>query len=237
LIALAWCRILPHVETGKEPAAFTALRERRLVAAIRAASPDAAEQAALAIAKGGIRHIEITFTVPEALRVMKSLAGDSSMIVGAGTVLTAEQARAALDAGAQFLIAPNLSPAVAAVAREAGVLYCPGAYTTTEILAARDAGAHVVKVYPVGVAGGPPYIRVIRDPIPDVPLLAAGGTSLENMVPFLMAGCFGLGLGAALCDPALVAAGNARELTSRSRAFVQRLEQAYASGMVAPAGA
>jgi 2-dehydro-3-deoxyphosphogluconate aldolase/(4S)-4-hydroxy-2-oxoglutarate aldolase len=223
------------VETRKEPAAFTALREQRLVAAIRASSPEAAEQAAVAIARGGIRLLEITFTIPEATRVMKSLAGDSSMIMGAGTVLTAELARAAVNAGARFLIAPNLALEVAEVAHDAGIMYCPGAYTTNEILAAYAAGAHVIKVYPVGVTGGPPYIRVIRDPLPDLPLLAAGGTTLDNMLPFLMAGCVGIGLGGALCDPELVAAGKVGELTSRSRAFVQRLSQAQASGMVAKA--
>lgn len=225
------------METRKEPEALTALREHRLVAAIRASSPETAEIAARAIAEGGIRHIEVTFTIPEATRVMRALASAPNLIVGAGTVLTGEKARAALDAGARFLIAPNLSVEVAGVAKDAGVMYCPGAYTTNEILAAYVAGADVIKVYPVGVAGGPPYIRVIRDPLPDLPLLAAGGTTLENLLPFLMAGCMAVGLGAALCDPALVADGNARELTVRSRAFVQRLEQAYASGMVVKAGA
>ena len=223
------------METRPEPTAFSALREHRLVAAIRAASPEAAQEASVAIARGGIRHIEITFTIPEATRVMRALAADESMIVGAGTVLTAAQARAALDAGAQFLIAPNLSREVAEVARDVGVMYAPGAYTTTEILAARAAGAHLVKVYPVGVAGGPQYIRVIRDPLPDLPMMASGGTTLENMLPFLMAGCMAVGLGAAVCDPALVAAGKWGEITALARAFGQRLRQAYATGTVAKA--
>src|SRR6185503_10325182 len=101
------------------------------------------------------------------------------------------------------------------------------------ILAARDAGAHVIKVYPVGVAGGPKYIEVIRDPLPDVPMLAAGGTTLENMVPFLHAGCVGIGLGAALADPKLAIAGNFDEITRRAKAFVQRLADARATGLVA----
>jgi len=218
-----------------EPAALTALKEHRLVAVIRARSPEIAEAAANAVANGGVRMLEITFTVPDAPRVIAALAKQPELMVGAGTVLTPEQARAAIDAGARYLIAPNVSPAVAAVAREAKVMYCPGAYTTNEILHARECGAHVVKVYPVGVAGGPPYIRVIRDPLPDIPMLAAGGTSLENMLPFLMAGCVGVGLGAALCDPELAAANKLAEITGRARAFVQRLNQAYASGMVAKA--
>ena len=209
-----------------EPLALTRLREQRLVAVIRALDAQAALGAARAVAAGGVRIVEITFTVPGAPQVIAALEDQPGLTVGAGTVLTAAQAREALAAGARFLIAPNLSREVADEAASAGVLFCPGAYTTTEILAARDAGAQVVKVYPVGVVGGPAYIHIIRDPLPDIPLLAAGGTTLENVVPFLEAGCVGVGLGAALADPALAAAGRFDELTRRARAFVERLEAA-----------
>lgn len=215
-----------------EPIALTALRERHLLAAIRASSAEVALAAAKAVAKGGIPLLEITFTVPDAPRVMAALAAAENVVVGAGTVLTADQARAALDAGARFIVAPNLSPDVARVALAGGAMYCPGAYTTTEIVAARDAGAHVVKVYPVGVAGGPKYIEVIRDPLPDIPMLAAGGTTLENMVPFLRAGCVGIGLGGSLADPKLAEAGQFDEITRRARAFVHRLTEARASGLL-----
>src|SRR6266545_1275647 len=212
------------------PLAFQRLRERRLIAVIRAPSAAAALSAAFAVAKGGITMIEVTFTVPDAPRVMAELTGRADLTVGAGTVLTAAEARQALAAGARFLIAPNLSLEVARVALEAGVMFCPGAYTTHEILAARAAGAHVAKVYPVGVAGGPAYIQTIRDPLPDVPMLAAGGTNLENTVPFLRAGCVGVGLGGALADPALAAAGRFEEITQRARAFVARVGEAFAGG-------
>lgn len=122
------------------------------------------------------------------------------------------------------------------MAREAGLLYCPGAYTPTEIIAARAGGAHVIKVHPVGVAGGPAYIQVIRDPLPDVPLLAAGGTNLDNFIPFLRAGCVGVGLGPALADPALAAHGRFAEITRRAEAFRARLREALAVGQVAAAG-
>jgi len=206
-----------------DPAAYALLRERRLLAVIRAPSPDAAFHAAEAVAAGGIPLLEVTFTVPDAVQVMARLAGREGAVVGAGTVLTAAQARDAIAAGARFIVAPNFSPDVAKVAVDAGVMYCPGAYTTGEIIAARDGGAHVVKVYPVGVAGGPAYIRVIRDPLPDIPMLAAGGTSLDNVVPFLEAGCTGCGLGATLADPALAAAGRFDEITARARAFAGRV--------------
>jgi 2-dehydro-3-deoxyphosphogluconate aldolase/(4S)-4-hydroxy-2-oxoglutarate aldolase len=218
------------------PLALQKLREQRLISVIRAPSPAVALSAAGAVAKGGIALVEITFTVPEAPRVMAELSGRADLVVGAGTVLTAAQAEQALAAGARFIVAPNLSLEVARVALDAGVMFVPGAYTTNEILAARAAGAHVIKVYPVGVAGGPAYIRIIRDPLPDVPMLAAGGTDLENTVPFLHAGCVGVGLGAALADPALAAAGRFEEITRRARAFVERVSEAFTKSPRAAAG-
>lgn len=204
-----------------ESIALETLHAQRLVAVIRASSPEAALGAAEAVAAGGLALLEITFTVPDAPRVMAALRDRPGVVVGAGTVLTADQAHAALDAGARFIIAPNTSSAVAEIALDHGALYCPGAYTTSEILAARALGAHVVKVYPVGVAGGPHYIKVIRDPLPDIPMLAAGGTNLDNVAAFLDAGCVGCGLGAALADPALAEAGRFDEITARARAFVE----------------
>jgi 2-dehydro-3-deoxyphosphogluconate aldolase/(4S)-4-hydroxy-2-oxoglutarate aldolase len=195
-----------------------------LVSVIRAAEATAALEAARAVIRGGIALVEVTYSVPDAPRVMRQLVEDAhpGVIVGAGTVLTAAEAHAALLAGARFLIAPNVSAAVAGAAREAGAFYCPGAYTTNEILHAMDMGAHLVKVYPVGVAGGPDYIRVIRDPLPRVPMLAAGGTHLDNILAFYAAGCIACGIGGALADPALAASGRFAEIESRARAFVAR---------------
>jgi 2-dehydro-3-deoxyphosphogluconate aldolase/(4S)-4-hydroxy-2-oxoglutarate aldolase len=215
-----------------KPPALETLYAQQLIGVVRAATHESALAAARAIAKGGISLVEITFTVPEAARAMAALAASGEAIVGAGTVLTADECRAALDAGARFIVAPNFSPAVARVALAGGAMYVPGAYTTNEILAARDGGAHVIKVYPVGVAGGPMYIQIIRDPLPNVPMLAAGGTSLDNLEPFLRAGCVGLGLGGALADPKLTAAGQFEEITRRARAFVQRVSEVRASGLI-----
>src|SRR5262249_55249107 len=136
-----------------DPIALTELRRTKLIAVIRAATPASALAAANAVADGGITLIEVTYTVPDATRVMRELASRDGLFVGAGTVLTRDQARAALDTGARFIIAPNFSRSVAEQALEAGVMYGPGCYTTTEIVAARDAGAHVIKVYPVAAAG------------------------------------------------------------------------------------
>jgi 2-dehydro-3-deoxyphosphogluconate aldolase / (4S)-4-hydroxy-2-oxoglutarate aldolase len=209
--------------TPDAPEALQHLHRHRLLAVIRAASADLAIASARAVARGGLPIVEVTFTVPDAPRAIAALARDPSLVVGAGTVLTPAEADAALAAGARFIVAPNGAPAVGARALAAGVLWCPGAYTTSEIIAARAAGAQLIKVYPVGVAGGPDYIRVIRDPLPDVPMLAAGGTSLDNVAPFLAAGCVACGLGGALADPALAAAGAFDEIERRARAFVERV--------------
>ncbi|HUK62587.1 MAG TPA: bifunctional 4-hydroxy-2-oxoglutarate aldolase/2-dehydro-3-deoxy-phosphogluconate aldolase [Dongiaceae bacterium] len=209
--------------TPQEPAALTEVRARRLLAVIRAPSPAAALGAAHAVAQGGIPIVEVTYSVPGAPSVIAELAGREDLVVGAGTVLTEAEAHDALAAGARFIVAPNFSPAVARIALDAGVLYVPGAYTTGEIIAAHSAGAHLVKVYPVGVAGGPAYIQVIRDPLPSIPMLAAGGTNLDNVVPFLEAGCVACGLGGALADPRLAAAGQFDEIAKRAKAFVKRV--------------
>lgn len=219
-----------------EAVALTRLREQHLLAVIRTPSTAAALGAAEAVAHGGISLVEVTFSVPAAPSVIAELAGREGMIVGAGTVLTKEQARDALAAGAKFIVAPNFAPEIAEIALHAGVMYVPGAYTTTEIVAAHAAGAHVIKVYPVGIAGGPPYIQVIREPLGDIPMLAAGGTTLENTIAFLRAGCIGIGLGAALADPKLAEAGKFDEITKRARAFSHRITEARAAGTL-PKGA
>ena len=211
--------------TATTPAqVFEAFQRHRLVAVIRAPESSAALEAARAVIRGGFALVEVTYSVPDAPAVMRQLASEAppGVLVGAGTVLTTTEAHAACEAGAGFLIAPNVSDAVAGVARETGTFYCPGAYTTNEILHAVDRGAHLVKVYPVGVASGPDYIKVIRDPLSRVPLLAAGGTHLDNIVPFYAAGCVACGIGGALADPALALAGRFGEIEARARAFVSR---------------
>ena len=188
--------IKPEASAGAREV-FDAVREHRLVSVIRASEPAWALEAARAVIRGGITLVEVTYSVPDAPSVMRQLVADKhpGVVIGAGTVLTA---------------------------REAGLFYCPGAYTTNEILHAMEMGAHLVKVYPVGVAGGPDYIKVIRDPLPRVPMLAAGGTNLDNIVPFYAAGCLACGIGGALADPALAATGRFAEIESRARAFVAR---------------
>ncbi len=217
--------------------ALDTLRKQRLISVIRAPSTEAAIGAADAVAKGGISLIEITYSVPDTIAAIRAMAGRDDVVVGVGTALTAAETENAINAGARFVVAPNFRPAVAEVALAAGVMYVPGAYTTTEMLAAHDAGAHVMKVYPVGVTGGPAYIKVVREPLRHVRMLAAGGTNLDNVVPFLAAGCIGAGLGASLADPELAMAGRFDEITQRARAFVTTVSGATESGAVAAAPA
>lgn len=215
-----------------EAIALTRLREQHLLAVIRTPSTTAALGAAEAVARGGVSLVEITFSVPAAPSVISELSGRDGIMVGAGTVLTAAQARDAISSGAKFIVAPNFSPEIAGIVRTAGLMYVPGAYTTNEIVAAHAGGAHVIKVYPVGVAGGPPYIQTIREPLPTIPMLAAGGTTLENTIAFLRAGCIGVGLGAALADPKLAEGGKFDEITKRARTIMQRITEARAAGML-----
>lgn len=203
---------------------FEVFRSQRLVSVIRAATSEAALGAARAVIRGGMKLVEVTYSVPDAPAIMRTLAEEApaDVVIGAGTVLTRAEALAAVAAGARFLIAPNISDAAASVARESATFYCPGAYTTNEILHAMAMGAQLVKVYPVGVAGGSDYIKVIRDPLPNVPMLAAGGTTLDNIVLFYAAGCVACGIGGAMADPALALAGRFDEIEARAASFVAR---------------
>lgn len=169
---------------------------------VRTSSRAQAEAQAHAFREGGLELIEITFTVPEATQVVASLlaerSGDTPPWIGMGTVTTAERARQALAAGAEFLITPNVSAEVAEVAREAGVFLVIGALTPSEIFAAAELGADLVKVYPLPPVGGAAYLSTVRQPLPDIPILAAGGFGPEEIPEYRAAGAVAFGLGAQL---------------------------------------
>jgi 2-dehydro-3-deoxyphosphogluconate aldolase/(4S)-4-hydroxy-2-oxoglutarate aldolase len=168
---------------------------------VRTSSPEEAERQARLFIAGGIRLVEITFTVPGATGLVRRLLaerGDAPHHVGMGTVTGAERAREALAAGAEFLISPNASPEVAAVAREAGVFLVLGSLTPTEIVAARDLGADLVKVFPLPTVGGPAYLRAVRGPLGDIPMLASGGYGPEEIPAYRKAGASAFGIGAPL---------------------------------------
>lgn len=169
---------------------------------VRTSTRAEAETQARIFRDAGLELIEITFTVPEATKVVEDLLAERSGAgppwIGMGTVTTAERARRALAAGAEFLITPNVSADVAEVARQAGAYLVLGALTPSEIVAAAELGADLVKVYPLPPVGGAAYLSTVRQPLADVRILAAGGFDAEEIPAYREAGAVAFGLGAQL---------------------------------------
>ena len=209
-----------------------AIAADRVLAVVRA--PRVPDPAALcaALADGGIRTVEFTFTTPgvAGLLARAAAARRPGTHLGAGTVLSAEQAAAAIDAGAEFLVTPALRPAVAEVAARAGIPVLMGALTPTEVLTAVELGAAAVKIFPAA-AFGPRYLKDLRGPFPDVRLLPSGGVNQDNARAFLDHGAFAVCGGTELVPPDLVAAGGAEaQIRDRAAALVARLA-AQGSGL------
>ncbi len=175
------------------------LRRTPVVGVVRTGSPEEALRQARAFAAAGLELVEVTFTVPGAPRLIRDLiaarGGDGPPFYGAGTVTTAARAREAVAAGAEFLVTPNVAPEVAAEARRADLFLVLGALTPTEIVAAQELGADVVKVYPLPAVGGAAYLATVRQPLGDVPMLAAGGFGVEEIPAYRAAGAAAFGMG------------------------------------------
>lgn len=209
---------------------LAAIREVGVVPVVRAESADEATRAVEAICAGGVAVLEITFTVPGALGVIETLArrfGDDAL-VGAGTVLDAETARAAILAGARFVISPALDLETIACCRRYGVAVMPGALTPTEVVRAWTAGADMVKVFPAGAAGGASYIKALKAPLPQIEMVPTGGVTLENAVAFIEAGAAALGVGADLVDLKALRAGNLGLISERAKRYRDAVAQARA---------
>jgi 2-dehydro-3-deoxyphosphogluconate aldolase/(4S)-4-hydroxy-2-oxoglutarate aldolase len=193
-----------------------------IVPVIRTRSANLALRAAAALREGGIDVLEVTMTVPDATTAIEALAKrlGGAAFIGAGSVLDAGMARRCLDAGAQFLVAPGFDPEVVRVGHAADVPVFPGALTATEVLAARAAGADMVKIFPCSAVGGARYVRALKAPIPDVALLPTGGISLDSVAGYFAAGASAIGVGGELVDEALLGAGDDRKLVERARQFV-----------------
>ncbi len=179
---------------------------------------------------GGILAAEITMTVPGAMRALEKLAsrfGDS-MLLGAGTVLDAETARASILSGAEFLVSPNLRLATIEMAKRYSKAVFPGALTPTEILAAWEAGADGVKVFPCGSMGGAKYIQSLKGPFPQIELVPTGGVSLETIGDFFRAGACAVGIGGELVDATLMRTGRFDLIEERARQFLAAAAQARA---------
>jgi 2-dehydro-3-deoxyphosphogluconate aldolase/(4S)-4-hydroxy-2-oxoglutarate aldolase len=202
-----------------------------LIPVIRVASASEAIDVANAIKEGGVSFIEITMSVQGAIDVIKELTQEykDEIIMGAGTVLDAETGRAALLAGAQFIVSPTLNLDLIQLAHRYSAVVVPGAMTPTEILTAWNAGADMVKVFPAGQLGGPGYIKALRGPLPQILLAPTGGVNLENAGAFIRAGAAALGVGGELVDKSAVKEKRFSVITDNTRAYLKTIREARAT--------
>lgn len=199
--------------------------DRALTVVRAAAIPDVTALAG-ALVEGGIRTLELTFTTPNVLRYVADAAATAErtgVVMGVGTVMTADDARAAIDAGARFVVTPGLRPDVAAVAVAAGVPVFPGALTPTEVAAAVDLGAAAVKIFPAR-AFGPRYLKDLHGPYPQTPLLPSGGVDESNAADYLAAGAVAVCAGTSVVPPAAVESGDWNDILSRAKRFIAALD-------------
>jgi len=203
------------------------VREVGIVPVIRAASAKKAMAAADAVAAGGITILEVTMTVPGALEAITQLVKNlgSEVLVGAGTVLDAQAARQCFDAGAQFLVSPGLDLGTIKAANDAGKVIMAGALTPTEVIAAWKAGADFVKVFPASAVGGASYLKALRGPLPQVPLVPTGGVNLNTAADFIRAGAAALGVGGELILPAALNSGDTAQITELAKKYLAIVQQ------------
>lgn len=200
------------------------LRQDKLIAICRGAEGDTLLSLAAAICAGGIRFIEVTFQQERedctelAQRSISALCGMPGIIPGAGTVLSPDQVRAAYEAGAKYIVSPNTDPAVIAETKRLGLVSIPGALTPSEIMAAHNAGADLVKLFPTATMGLK-YFKDLRAPLSHIGLVVTAGITPDNLGDYLKAGAFAAGISSPLCDKELMAAGDFAEITRRARAF------------------
>ncbi len=204
--------------------------EGGIVAVVRADSGELLTQVVKALAEGGVTAAEITFTVPNAIEVIKQVKRElgDSIVLGAGTVLDPETARAALLAGAEYLVSPTVNLEVIKLCRRYDKAVMPGAFTPTEVLTAWEAGADVVKIFPSDV-GGPPYLKALRGPLPQIKVMPTGGVDLNTAEAFLKAGACCLGVGGSLVEPQAIAAGDFGRIRDLAAKYVEIVKRFRAS--------
>lgn len=202
-----------------------------LIPVVRVTDANEAMEVADALKEGGVHFIEITMSVQGAIDVIKELTQKykDEIIMGAGTVLDAETGRAALLAGAQFIVSPTLNLDLIQMAHRYSALVIPGAMTPTEILTAWNAGADMVKVFPAAQLGGPEYIKALRGPLPQILLIPTGGVNLQNAGAFIKAGAVALGVGGELVDKKAMRERKLHIITENTRAFLKAIQEARKS--------
>jgi 2-dehydro-3-deoxyphosphogluconate aldolase/(4S)-4-hydroxy-2-oxoglutarate aldolase len=207
---------------------LASIREIGIVPIVRAGSPEAAVRAAEAIFAGGIRALEITMTVPGAIRVLEKVAdafGDR-LTLGAGTVLDSETARACMLAGAEFFVTPALKLPTIEICHRYSKVIMPGALTPTEVQTAWEAGADLVKIFPCGNVGGPKYIKALKAPFPQIEMVPTGGVNLDNAGDFLRAGAAAIAVGSEMVNSQALAEGRLDVITETARQFLARVAEA-----------
>jgi 2-dehydro-3-deoxyphosphogluconate aldolase/(4S)-4-hydroxy-2-oxoglutarate aldolase len=198
------------------------IAEIGIVPVVRASTPKQALLAAEAVCAGGVPVVEITMTVPGAIDVIAQLAktAGKEILIGAGTVLDAQTAQRCVDAGAEFLVSPGFDLETVQLAKRLGKLIMAGALTPTEVIAAWKAGSDFVKIFPCGSVGGPKYIKALKAPLPQIPMVPTGGVNLHTAAEFIQAGAAALGIGGELVSAAALKSGNTREITEAARQYV-----------------
>src|SRR3982751_324602 len=214
--------------TSKEILAF--ITEVGILPVVRCSTAAGAVEAIGALYRGGIRAAEITMTVPGAIRALEKLAdqfGDK-IVLGAGTVLDAETARACMLAGAQFFVTPSLRTSTIEMVKRYSKVICPGALTPTEVITAWEAGADVVKVFPCGNVGGAKYIKALKGPFPQIEMIPTGGVNLETAGDFLKAGACAVAVGGELIDPQTIKEGKYEVFEQRAKQYLAAVAKARA---------
>ena len=201
-----------------------------IVAVIRSTSSDQLVEVAKALYEGGVDVLEVTFTVPRVLEIISAVkkALGNKVLLGAGTVLDSESARAAFLAGAEYIVSPTVNKGVIEVCNRYDKLAMPGAFTPTEVLTAWESGADIVKVFPADI-GGPNYLKTLHGPLPQVRLLPTGGVNLDTIADFLKAGACAVGLGGALVDQKAIAAGDMARIRSLAEQYVTIVKETRAN--------
>lgn len=202
------------------------IAETGVIAIMRAQSSDQLIAAADAIHKGGVRVIEVTMNTPDALKIIEDARSryGEDVLFGAGTVLDAATAQRAIFAGAGFIVAPTLNPAMLAVCKQHNLPVLPGCYTPTELITAWEAGADMIKLFPADV-GGPGLLKSILAPLPQLKLVPVGGVNLDTTAEFIECGAVAVGVGSSLINQKILDSGNMAELTRRAAAFIDQVKQ------------
>jgi 2-dehydro-3-deoxyphosphogluconate aldolase / (4S)-4-hydroxy-2-oxoglutarate aldolase len=201
------------------------LNRHQLMVAVRTATPDQAYGAALACIEGGVKFIEITFSVPDAAEVIKKLSKDRRCTIGAGTILNKEDAKKALGAGAHYIVSPGFDEEVVRVTKKEGAISIPGACTPTEIYRAYKAGGDVIKLFPFVEIGGLDFLKAIRGPFPYIKYMLCGGAKLDNFSGYLAVRAAAVLVGAAIIRSDLVAVSDWPSITGIAKKFVEKVEE------------